>query len=179
MINDLTNQRFGQLVVIGFDGRNSRSNRLWRCACECGEETIVVAGNLTSGNTKSCGCLQRKLASATLSKRNTLYRVIHGLTGTPEFYAFHSAKRRCVNPNDKFYPAYGGRGIQFRFDTLQDFVNAVGRRPPNPSPWSSPKSYWSLDRIDNDGHYEIGNVRWTDPVTQSQNRKVKYAKGNL
>lgn len=52
---DLTGQRFGRLTVICDAGRN-RGHVLWRCACSCGNETIVFSQNLRSGKTRSCGC---------------------------------------------------------------------------------------------------------------------------
>lgn len=72
---DLTGQRFGKLTVIKeVDGYKSLSGRYvarWLCQCDCGE-TIVTSGNtLRSGNTKSCGCLQRKVTSQTNKKYNT------------------------------------------------------------------------------------------------------------
>ena len=56
---DITGRVFGRLTVTGElrkagSGRNGRN--LWHCACECGGEAWVEAKNLTSGNTKSCGC---------------------------------------------------------------------------------------------------------------------------
>lgn len=38
-------------------------NGKWRCQCECGNEVLVQTYNLKSGNTKSCGCLQKDKAS--------------------------------------------------------------------------------------------------------------------
>ena len=52
---DLTGQRFGELVVIGFAGRQ-RSNQTWRCKCACGSETVKLGYNLKNGHTASCGC---------------------------------------------------------------------------------------------------------------------------
>lgn len=54
---DLTGQRFGRLIVVGFShiGKNHHSH--FNCMCDCGKEKIVVGKNLVNGNTKSCGCL--------------------------------------------------------------------------------------------------------------------------
>lgn len=52
---DLTGKKFGMLTAIerlpGVKGKVTR----YRCRCECGAETIVQAGNLSSGHTRSCG----------------------------------------------------------------------------------------------------------------------------
>lgn len=61
---------------------------------------------------------------------------------------------RCTKPNHKWWPRYGGRGIQVCAEWREDFMNYardVGL-PPDPA--------FDLDRIDNDGNYEPGNVRW-------------------
>lgn len=53
---DMVGQRFGRLEVIERHGAGS----MWRCVCDCGTEKIVRGGSLTSGNTRSCGCLTKE-----------------------------------------------------------------------------------------------------------------------
>lgn len=141
---DLTGQKFGKLTAVEFvpGGKSS-----WRCRCECGEEPIVSTGNLRSGNSKSCGCANGEQ--------------LHGLYGSPEYLAFRNAKNRCNRPQDVRYEHYGGRGIKFRFSSFAEFLDTIGRRP---------SSKFSLDRIDLDGHYEPGNVRWATRKAQANNK---------
>lgn len=80
---------------------------------------------------------------------------------TSEYRAYTNAKQRCLNPNHNSYAAYGGRGIEFRFTSFQEFLAEVGLRPPG----------MLLDRKDNDGHYEPGNVRWVTYKQSAQNRR--------
>jgi hypothetical protein len=75
---------------------------------------------------------------------------------------FNGAKQRCRNPKTKAYKYYGARGIEVRFANFKEFYQHVGPRP-------SPKH--SLDRIDSDGHYEPGNVRWATMEEQVNNRR--------
>lgn len=84
----------------------------------------------------------------------------HGLGHTLEASIFYSARRRCNNPSAFGYEYYGGRGIEFRFASVPEFLEAVGPRP---------SKGHSLDRIDNDGHYEVGNVRWATKHEQARN----------
>lgn len=88
----------------------------------------------------------------------------HGMSGTPEYMAFQSARDRCRNPKNISYPRYGGRGIEFRFGSFEEWFNELGLRPD--SDMNRMKYRWSVDRIDNDGHYEPGNVRWATTGTQ-------------
>jgi len=53
---DLTNQRFGRLVALSM-GEATRQGRMWLCRCDCGVESLKLAANLSSGHTRSCGCL--------------------------------------------------------------------------------------------------------------------------
>lgn len=75
---------------------------------------------------------------------------------------WNQMKQRCRNPNDDHYPYYGARGIEVRWDTFADFAE-----------WAETNGYQpglSIDRIDNNGHYEPSNCRWTDAITQMRNR---------
>jgi hypothetical protein len=80
---------------------------------------------------------------------------------TPEYRAYQDAKQRCTNPNSGRWYTHGGRGIQFLFNNFGEFFEAVGARPEG----------MTLDRIDNDGHYEAGNLRWATPSQQMSNRR--------
>lgn len=59
MRKDLTGHRFGRLSVLEFMGTEAGRTR-WRCLCDCGEEVVVKGIYLTTGDTKSCGCLKRE-----------------------------------------------------------------------------------------------------------------------
>ena len=144
---DRIGQTFGKLIVLRQVDKEKPGTARWLCKCECGNEVVVIWGR------KSCGCLQREL----LIKRNTK----HGATNTPEHKAYMGAKSRCINESHSSYNYYGGRGIEFRFKTFRQFLRCVGKRPTNTS----------LDRIDNNGHYEPGNVRWASKTTQNKNRR--------
>lgn len=82
----------------------------------------------------------------------------------PEWIAWCGARVRCRNPRHKAFASYGGRGIKFAevFDDFKVFLAEVGRRP-------SPQH--SLDRINNDGDYAPGNIRWATKTEQVRNRR--------
>lgn len=65
---NLEGQRFSRLVAVEDVGRNKHKQVLWRCKCDCGNETVVVATLLRQGHTRSCGCLQREKASNNTGK---------------------------------------------------------------------------------------------------------------
>jgi hypothetical protein len=87
------------------------------------------------------------------------------MTGTPEYVAWKDLLARCANPNNKYWPRYGGRGIECRFTSFEQFLAVIGCRP-------TPRH--SVDRIDNNGHYEPGNVHWELPKPQARNKSTNH-----
>lgn len=57
-VKDLTGRRFGRLVVLNEEGRNSWGEAMWHCRCDCGNEIITAGRYLRNGDTRSCGCLK-------------------------------------------------------------------------------------------------------------------------
>lgn len=88
---NLLNQKFERLTVIEDCGSNKHKQKIWRCHCKCGSEIIATSSSLLSGNTKSCGCLQREIARSQLRKYNT-----YDLSG--EYGVGYTS-----NTNHKFY----------------------------------------------------------------------------
>lgn len=70
---DLFGQKFGRLVPYAVE-RGSGSRVFLRCKCGCGNETVVRSDHMTSGASRSCGCLQKEAASAA-NKRETPFIV--------------------------------------------------------------------------------------------------------
>lgn len=83
------------------------------------------------------------------------------------------AKQRCTNAKAVGYENYGGRGIKFLFDTPTSMAEWVytnlGDRPSHNH---------SIDRIDNNRHYEAGNLRWATRAEQNANKRA-YKVGPL
>jgi hypothetical protein len=158
-------ERFGRLVTqsLSWRGEGRRRTRFWTCHCDCGGTATIDAGHLSSGHTQSCGCLHPEVVSSRNFK--------HGLSKTPEMYAYWAAKNRCENPEHPSYGNYGGRGIQFRFADFDEFFAEVGPRPTDRD--ARGKAIYSLDRIRNNEHYETGNLRWTTKSQQMKNSRAK------
>ena len=164
IIRDHTNRRFGRLVGIKKVGRDKWNHALWECLCDCGVVKIVSSTSLIEGTTRSCGCLALECTIAKGHANRT-----HGGTHTSEYGSYLRAKARCNNPNWIRFKDWGGRGIEFRFSNFEEFLAELGPKP-------EPKHMYSTERIDNNGHYEKGNVCWATAKQQAANRRNSRSK---
>lgn len=158
-MRDLTGQVFGRLTVVQRMPAKKCGGKVsyWHCLCECGNHMQATVAQLTRGNTKSCGCLRRESTGA----RSTVHGATRHHRRTGAFKSYMHAQMRCTNPRTKGYHNYGGRGIEFRFTSFDQFFAELGHRPMGET----------LDRINVNGHYEPGNVKWSTPSEQAQNKR--------
>lgn len=156
---DIGGQTHGMLTAIeplGVKTPGPTGQHLWLCRCDCGNYKVVPVGSWTGKGTRSCGCIQGR-------------PVRHGMTGTSIHNRWMNMIKRCTNTTYAGYPRWGGRGIKVceRWMTFENFYADMGDVP-------FPDA--ELDREDNDGHYEPGNVRWLAKVDHTRKTKADTLK---
>lgn len=157
---DLRGQRFSKLVVLerAENARNGQAR--FKCRCDCGNEVVVVGSDLKSGRTQSCGCFQRECA---VQKHTT-----HGMRHTKNYSTWCNIRQRCYNPKSKYYKDYGGRGITMYepwindFQAFYDYVSQLEHFG---------EDGFTFDRVEVNGNYEPGNLRWATMKEQQRNRR--------
>ena len=133
---------------------SEKSHRQAEGRCDCGVVKIVNLASVRCGQSRSCKRCSGSMASRT-----------HGGWKSTEYHVWAGMKQRCHNPKCAHYARYGGRGIKVcdRWQkSFAAFLEDVGHRP---------SLGHSLDRIDNDGNYELGNCRWATKDEQGLNKR--------
>lgn len=158
---NLLGMKFGHLEVLGFHGHkpygsNQNNRAWWKCICDCGKIIVTIASSLQNGHAKSCGCAKGEGNITHGYSKHPLYKRVRGMIG------------RCTNTKVDSYKHYGGRGIEFRFSSVEEAITWIEKHLGLPKDASL-----QVDRIDNDGHYEAGNLRWATPKEQVANQRKK------
>lgn len=158
---DRTGHIYGRLLVLKDIARQGKAV-VWECRCACGKLHRVTGNNLSSKQTKSCGCLKRDKA------------LKHGHSAdyimSKTYVAWTAMRQRCNNPKHTAYKYYGGRGISIckRWRKFENFLADMGEVP----------KHHTLDRVDNSKGYTKSNCRWATRKTQSSNirsnRRLTY-----
>lgn len=151
---DRTGEVYGRLKVISRDGVIGQQ-AAWKCQCDCGNVVTVASYQLGSGNTKSCGCLQKERAAVT--------KTTHGLSDSKEYRTWQAMRTRCTNENRDNYSHYGGRGIEVCSRWMNSFEAFYADMGPAPS------TNHSIERNDVDGPYDPSNCRWATQKEQMRN----------
>jgi hypothetical protein len=153
---DRAGKRFGAVTILDRAPSKGRG-WVWRYRCDCGAEGVCRSSRIPQGGCPRCSKERHdkavtKHGNARSGKRTDLYQCWLGI------------RQRCFNENNESYPHYGGRGITVspRWDDFEVFAADI---PPRPS------AKHQLDRIDNNGNYEPGNVRWATCRDNNRNRR--------
>lgn len=161
---DITNQNFRKLKVIRRVENDKENRAMWLCICECKKIKVVMGKHLRSGKVKTCGCGKKE------------YAIKHNMANTRFYKIWKNIKTRCNNTKSLDYKNYGGRGISicnrwlnflnFKADMYTAYLYHV-------------KLYGykntSINRINNNGNYELSNCQWSTWEEQVGNtRKNVY-----
>jgi len=156
-IVDKRGKKYGRLTPIRIVGKDKRNYMIWECNCDCGNIVYISSGSLRKNGTKSCGCLNDEVRKSGDNRRT------HGDWGTRLYRIWKAMHTRCYNPHSKDYKNY--KKISICDEWINDF--------PAFKIWALENGYddsLSIDRIDPYGDYCPDNCRWSDSITQANNK---------
>lgn len=161
VFDNLLGKQFGKLKVIKFSHRNS--SVFWECECSCGNRTVLPAHKITSGKTKSCGCL----VAETIRKNMKT----HGMSKTRFYTIWNAMRMRCYNKNGHNYKYYGGKGISVdkKWNKFTGFFDDM-YEPYQEHVTKYREKNTTIDRIDNNLNYCKSNCKWSTLKEQANNK---------
>ncbi len=150
-------ETYGGVEVVYFCGSHPKTHkRFYICKCvTCGKEAPRAASKIASG--RLGGCMR-------------CARITHGLSHTDLYSIAHGVQERITNPDCISFSSHGGRGIELYpgWHGPDGLIRMVRWLEDNLPPW---RPGLTLDRINNDGNYEPGNLRWATASQQANNRR--------
>lgn len=156
---NLIGEKYGRLTVVSrAPSRPPLRKAFWHCLCDCGRECITSTNALTTGNTKSCGCIAREGT-----------RYTHRQTKTRLYSIWMNMKMRCHNPRNNNYRSYGAKGVSVcdewrnSFETFRDWALSNGYN-----------EELTIDRINPYGNYHPDNCRWATRDEQQRNKRSDF-----
>ena len=150
IIKDITGQKFSKLTAIEMCGKDKNGLALWKCECDCGNESVVNYYSLLNGHTKSCGCNNKK----------------HGKSDTRIYQTWTNMRGRCYSPKHHGFKYYGGRGIKVCDEWNDSFETFYE--------WAINNGYeknLTIERINVNGDYCPNNCTWISKSEQQRNRR--------
>ncbi|UOQ86204.1 hypothetical protein [Gracilibacillus salinarum] len=162
-LKNITGKTYGRLTVMKRVENSKNGHACWLCECECGGAVIVSGDNLRNGNTKSCGCLSMERSST------------NRMTNTRIYSTWRNMMNRCYNDKHDSYKNYGAKGVQvcdhWREDFLHFYRDVVEAY--NAHALEHSEKQTTLDRINPEGNYEPGNVRFATYKVQASNKRAE------
>lgn len=163
-ITELPIKLVEDLGVVAYSGDHSRRIGMFECINDACNNTFKAAfRQVKEGRVRCIECAKRDSAEASTT---------HGMSSHPLYTIWFEQKRRCLDENRDCYKDYGGRGITISEEFKNDFkiwfeyVTSLDSYDEN---WNALNL--TLDRVDNDGNYERGNLRWATKQEQALNKR--------
>lgn len=163
--NIVPGDRFGKLVVQGPGDKDRYRQATVRCLCDCGRLRDCKASELRKGLAVTCArCPKPQHQNNKAAVRAA--KTTHGATGTTEWHIWSGIRRRCLDPKDKAFDRYGGRGITVCPEwaaSFEAFLRDMGARP---------SKRHTIERRNNNEGYGKANCYWATWEQQNRNRRT-------
>lgn len=153
--------------ILAEVGRHPKQGKRWLLRCPCGgtferNTTLLGPRPRERGLPRCADCVGLRRSGHARRPRT------HGMSRSPLHKLWVSLRSRCNTPGTAGYENYGGRGVRVsaEFDDFEAFARYIRERL-----GGKPTPGHTLDRIDPEGDYAPGNLRWATHAEQNMNRR--------
>lgn len=159
---DISGKKINRWLIKHRTSKPGEGRVKFLAVCDCGTEKEVIGSQVSTGGSKSCGCLKLE--------RQLERNIKHNMSNSSFYFMWATMRQRCSNKKSKGYKNYGGRGIKVD-PRWGDFMNFKEDMYESYKEHKERNESTQIDRVNNNKDYSKRNCRWVTHKENQQNKR--------